>query len=117
MTASPHIPVEGTGAIGDLANDSYDQTNENGFEPPAHSGETEGPDRLNSDGFIKDFGRGEWIRTTDPSVPKRPAIAGAERPAPVFPCLPSVSSRPGERPKAGWNRNPFPKFPKFWRPG
>ena len=55
------------------------------------------------------------LQATDPSGPKRPAIAGPERPAPVFPCLPQVPSRPDERPQVGSNRKPFPKFPKSVR--
>ena len=54
-------------------------------------------------------GRGERIRTSDPSVPKRPWFAGLERLARGFPRLPPVSSRPDER-----QPEPFLKFPSFF---
>jgi hypothetical protein len=39
------------------------------------SGGTECSSRLNSADFLRKFGRGEWIRTTDPSVPNRRGVS------------------------------------------
>jgi hypothetical protein len=43
-------------------------------------GKTKHPHSLNSIEFVRKVGRGEWIRTTDPSVPNRVLYQAEPRP-------------------------------------